>query len=296
MAIEIFFSYAHEDEMLMDSVRRQLVIFERQGRIVKWHDREIPPGVEWEAQIDQRLRSAHVILLFVSPAFIESRYCYDVEVVAALERHAAGSARVIPIILRPCAWEAAPFAALQALPTDGKPLTQWPDRDQVCLDIARSIIAVADQLAANETQASVVGPNGAPPNTKPRKGRRKLFPGDRIPRIVVDFEPPRGINIPPGFQPRLTQIAARIVRESAVRDPSGHYSYPAQFRGNERDAEVFVSMLTERGGATDLGVDSSEELTEIWFEYSGELAPDAMKELARNSNLEVVHCGVWLIG
>ena len=29
--IEVFFSYAHEDELLMDEVRRQLVVFDRQG-------------------------------------------------------------------------------------------------------------------------------------------------------------------------------------------------------------------------------------------------------------------------
>jgi hypothetical protein len=36
--IEIFFSYAHEDVALVDAVRRQLVVFDRQGVIRKWHD------------------------------------------------------------------------------------------------------------------------------------------------------------------------------------------------------------------------------------------------------------------
>src|SRR5687768_15227287 len=121
--IEIFFSYAHEDEGLMDSVRRQLIVFERQGRIVKWHDRMIPAGASWQGEIDGRLNRAQIILLFVSPSFIESRYCYDVEMGAALERHAKGDARVLPIILRPCAWDATPFASLQALPRDARPLT-----------------------------------------------------------------------------------------------------------------------------------------------------------------------------
>jgi hypothetical protein len=49
--IEIFFSYAHEDEDLMNDVRRQLVLFERLGRIEKWHDRQIRPGAEWNMDI-----------------------------------------------------------------------------------------------------------------------------------------------------------------------------------------------------------------------------------------------------
>ena len=31
--IETFFSYAHDDEPLMDDVRRQLIVYERNGRI-----------------------------------------------------------------------------------------------------------------------------------------------------------------------------------------------------------------------------------------------------------------------
>src|SRR5438093_885611 len=126
----------------MNEVRRQLVIYERLGKIVKWHDRQIPAGMEWESKIDERLRHSHVILLFVSPAFLESRYCWDVEVKVALERHERGEARVIPIIIRPCLWEAAPFATLEALPRDAKPLSQFEDRDQATLDIARTIVQV----------------------------------------------------------------------------------------------------------------------------------------------------------
>jgi hypothetical protein len=142
--LEIFFSYAHEDEELMDVVRRQLVVHERTGRIVKWHDRKIPAGEEWRRQIDQRIEQAHVILLFMSPHFIESHYCYEIEGEIALRRHQDGSARVIPVVLRPCEWTITPFGDLQALPRDGLPVTQWPDRDQAALDVARGIIAALD--------------------------------------------------------------------------------------------------------------------------------------------------------
>lgn len=144
--IEIFFSYAHADEHLMDDVRRQFIPFERAGQIIKWHDRKIIPGRELDQEIDHHLRRAHVILLFVSPHFIESRYCYEREVEVALERHDAGAARVVPVILRPCAWDVAPFARLLALPSDGKPVTQWDDRDVAGLDVARGVMRVVADL------------------------------------------------------------------------------------------------------------------------------------------------------
>jgi hypothetical protein len=138
--IEIFFSYANEDEALMNEIRLQLVVRERLGEIVKWHDRMIPAGDEWRTLIDNRIEGAQVILLFMSPHFLASRYCYEIEGQIALRRHRDGTARVIPVVLRACDWTITPFGELQALPRDGKPITQWPDRDQASLDIARGIM------------------------------------------------------------------------------------------------------------------------------------------------------------
>jgi hypothetical protein len=144
--IEIFFSYAHEDEELMNDVRRQLVVYERNGRILKWHDRQIPPGAEWRDHVDRRLNRAQVVLLFLSPHFIESRYCYEVEGQVALSRHESGRARVIPVVLRPCSWQETPFGRLQAIPRDALPVSTWPNRDEACLDVARGVMVVVDDL------------------------------------------------------------------------------------------------------------------------------------------------------
>src|SRR5437899_3337442 len=144
--VEVFFSYAHEDEALMHDLRRQLVPFDRQDVIRKWHDRLIPPGTEWRGQIDERLRHSDIILLLISPHFFESDYCYDAEMTEAMRRHDASEARVIPIILRPCSWESAPFAQLQALPMDGRPISLWPNRDEACLNVAEGIMRVIREI------------------------------------------------------------------------------------------------------------------------------------------------------
>jgi len=147
---EIFFSYAHEDEGLMDAVRRQLIVFERKGLLIKWHDRQIPAGQEWHGQIDDNLRRAKIILFFVSPHFIESRYICDVEVAEALTRHKAGEATVIPVILRPCPWQEL-FGNLQAVPKDGRPITQWANQDEACLDAANRIVEVVRSFDESRT-------------------------------------------------------------------------------------------------------------------------------------------------
>lgn len=144
---EIFFSYAHEDEELMNDVRRQLIVYDRQKLIVKWYDRHILPGGDWAGEIDEHLRQASIILLFVSPHFIESRYCYDVEMAEALRRQESGEATVIPIILRPCLWQDSPIGKLQALPKDGRAITLWNNRDEACLDVAQGVMRVVQGMS-----------------------------------------------------------------------------------------------------------------------------------------------------
>jgi len=78
--------------------------------------------------------------VFNGPHFLVSRYCYEVEGKIALRRHAEGTARVIPVVLRPCDWTVTPFGDLQALPRDAIPITEWADRDRASLDVAQGIM------------------------------------------------------------------------------------------------------------------------------------------------------------
>src|SRR5437867_12063493 len=100
MATKIFFSYAHEDELLLKKLKRHLRPLQRQGLIDVWHDRDISAGTKWEEEIDKRLNEANIILLLISPDFMDSDYCYGTEMKRALERHERGEAHVIPVILR----------------------------------------------------------------------------------------------------------------------------------------------------------------------------------------------------
>src|SRR2546423_7329297 len=135
----LFYSYAHEDELLRQHLETHLSLLRRQGLISEWHDRRIAAGTEWKQEIDRHLEMASIILLLISPDFLASDYCYDIEMQRALERHQRGEARVIPIVLRPVDWHTAPFGHLQSLPRDGKPVTEWDNRDAAFRDIAQGI-------------------------------------------------------------------------------------------------------------------------------------------------------------
>jgi hypothetical protein len=76
-----------------------------------------------------------------------SDYCYAKEMLRAIERHDAGEAVVIPIILSACDWQGAPFSKLQALPKDAKPIKNWNDRDEAWLDVVRGLRRVIESLS-----------------------------------------------------------------------------------------------------------------------------------------------------
>ena len=141
--VRLFYSYSHKDKRLRDKLESHLAVLQRNGVIENWHDRRIGAGDDWQGRIAAELESADIILLLISSDFLNSNYCYDVETKRALERHAQGSAKVIPIILKPCLWTDAPFGKLQALPTDGKAVTTWSNQDRAFTDIATGL---SDQI------------------------------------------------------------------------------------------------------------------------------------------------------
>jgi TIR domain len=138
MAI-VFFSYAHTDEDLRDQLEKHLTMLKRQGVIETFHDRRIVVGSEVDQSISAELERADVILLLVSPDFLASAYCYDIEMQRALQRHERGEARVIPVILRHCEWKEALFGKLMATPRDGKPVRSFPDLDEAFLQVTQAI-------------------------------------------------------------------------------------------------------------------------------------------------------------
>ncbi|SCZ66776.1 replicative DNA helicase [Thiohalomonas denitrificans] len=105
------------------------------------------PGEEWETAIDEYLKTADIVLLLISPDFIASEYCYSRELKGAIERHESNQARVVPILVRPVDWSDAPFAKLQALPKDAKPVTSWTNEDEAWLDVAKGIRNVVQEIA-----------------------------------------------------------------------------------------------------------------------------------------------------
>ena len=156
MPARVFASDSHADETLRVQLDQQLAILKRAGIIEIWHDRRLIAGEEWDHGIKTELEAADIILLAVSPDFLASDYINDVEIERAMQRHQDGSTCVIPVILRPCIWSLAPFAKLQGLPKDGKPISKWANTDEAFHDVANGIHRAAEKSNKKATAGAPV--------------------------------------------------------------------------------------------------------------------------------------------
>ena len=67
----------------------------------------------------------------------------------ALERHQERTALVVPVMIRAVSLKGTPFAALQALPKDAKPVATWADHDSAFVDITDGLRnAIQDLVGA----------------------------------------------------------------------------------------------------------------------------------------------------
>jgi TIR domain len=148
--IKVFYCYAHADKELRDELSNHLAPLKRTGRITDWYDREIEAGTEWESEIQYQLNTADMILLLVSSDFFASKYCYTKEMQRTIERHQTGQVRVIPVIIRPVDWLETPIAQFQALPAEGKPVTQWSSKDEAWVSVVHEISAAVETLLGQE--------------------------------------------------------------------------------------------------------------------------------------------------
>ena len=140
-AVSVFYSYSRKDLPLLKELDKHLAGLKAAKRISSWHDLDLEAGSEWELVIKEKLDTSDVILLLVSANFIASEYCYSIELERAIERHKAGEARVIPVILSPCDWknDYVPFSKLTALPNHDLAVTQWENREEAFATVAQGI-------------------------------------------------------------------------------------------------------------------------------------------------------------
>ena len=147
LKLKLFISYSHNDEEYVKSFIKHLAPLRSNGLIENWYDRKITAGKDYQNAIDNELSDADIICLIISANFLSSDACIK-EKKDAIEFKQKKGATVIPIILSPCGWlDDNELFRLLALPTDGKPITIYPNSDAAWKNVYDGLkIAIENEL------------------------------------------------------------------------------------------------------------------------------------------------------
>lgn len=144
--LKLFISYSHEDEEpYIEEFKKHLAPLRDNGLIEEWYDRKITAGEDYQSKIDNNLENADIICLLISANFLSSESCKK-EKKQALELRRKKGISVIPIILSCCGWlDVNDISKLLALPTDGKPVEEFQNRDKGWHDVYNGLKRVIHQ-------------------------------------------------------------------------------------------------------------------------------------------------------
>ncbi len=137
--LNLFISYSHIDEFFFDELKKHLITLKRNGVINEWHDRKLVSGDELDNEIKKHLGNSDIVVFLISVDFLNSWYCYEVELQQTLERLHNNEVRVVPIVVRPCKWTDSKLGKYVAATKDGKAVAKYDNQDEAWVEVVDSI-------------------------------------------------------------------------------------------------------------------------------------------------------------
>ncbi len=159
---EVFISYSHKDEVWKDRLMPHLEMLKLADKLDVWNDRRIGTGEDWFPEITEAMNRAKVAVLLISANFLSSKFCVKEEVPHLLNRRRNEGLVVIPVLLKPCAFEEIDWLkGIQMRPRDGKSvsLNYASKYDDVFADVARDVLKAVKQTDdERKTEVAAVKP------------------------------------------------------------------------------------------------------------------------------------------
>jgi len=143
-AKNIFISYSHKDKEWLDRLNSHLLAFSKEEAGINcWSDSEIKAGDKWKQDILEALKSADIAVLLVSPDYLASPFIRTEELPLILQKEGEGKIRVLPIIVRPCAYSRSCLASVQGANSIEKTLAEMTNAE-----VDRVFVQVVDTIAS----------------------------------------------------------------------------------------------------------------------------------------------------
>jgi len=153
--LKLFISYSHIDENYLKNLEKHLITLKRRGIIEVWNDKKMTTGDILDNEIKTYLSSSDIIVFIVSVDFLNSWYCYEVELKETLARLKNVNIRVIPIIARACKWTDTELGKFLAATKDGKAIAKYDDSDEAWLEVVESIEKACSKLLEHSSNTTI---------------------------------------------------------------------------------------------------------------------------------------------
>jgi hypothetical protein len=217
-----FISYSHSDEHIVKRLHAHMSQLKREGNLTSWFDGEILAGASLDKDITTELNKTDIFIAIVSPDYLNSAYCFDIEFQDALNRFALGHVRIVPVIAQPCDWKASPFGKFKAIPKDGKPISEWTNENNALLNVI------------DELRRLISTPLTTKPVQPSESKSRTAY------KVKRDFDPVDNLN----FRDESFDIIHEYFRQ-AIDEISGVNEIKARFV-NDTTKQQFTCVITNR--------------------------------------------------
>ena len=160
--ITLFFSYSHEDGGgENEHVKQFKMVLEqlKSFNLEYFYDGNLNPGDHISKKIRKMMEQADFFVFLVSPDWLTSDSCRQEWELAKELCAKDDNKKRVSVILRHCAWtEFDDMGTILAIPTDGKPVTHFEDRDTAWKDVLDSLKRVINELRTNyEAKPEFIG-------------------------------------------------------------------------------------------------------------------------------------------
>ena len=157
--LKIFISYSHKDLKYKKELLSHLKSLELTHNVDVWHDGKILAGDTIDSEVLIQLSISDVVLLLVSPSFLASSYCIEIELKKAIQRHEENKCIVVPVILSECIIDdSLSFSKLMRVPEDGKPIQKFKPQNNGYVNAVAKVKQMIDVRFINTRKPSVKEP------------------------------------------------------------------------------------------------------------------------------------------
>lgn len=331
--LKIFISYSHMDMKYKERLLTTLKSLEQIYNIDVWHDGKILAGGDINKNVLAELECSDIVLLLVTPNFLASWYCVEVELKKSVNRMKKGECIVIPVMFLDCTLDSSlPFYSLNRVPREGKPICKFKPQLGGCTEATNMIKDMIDEIFPNSrkkkrgfksTRKSVgnedrlyieLYKDGKLQHKEISQNFVSILPG--CTKNIIDFNimmEQTVENAVKRFRRGYNNLAGKTVEYLEVQelklflmDICGYIKkyitdsvgIRVHFRGTTNNQYIGIIASTDNDDADDLATDWSTDLTPIpiyegLIHYSAQFKASLLKTLNSKLNYKGNNDKIW---